>query len=151
MLTIRFNRTGKKNKSYYRIVLQEHTVAPGGRHIAILGSYDPHLKKAVLKAEKIKEWIGKGAQVSDSAYNLFVREGVLEGKKRVVKVPKKAVPEVPAEELKEVPKEEAKVEEVKTEEVKPEEVKVEEKKVEEVKAEEPKAEEAKKEESVDSK
>jgi small subunit ribosomal protein S16 len=156
MLTIRFNRTGKKNKSYYRIVLQEHTVAPGGRHIAILGSYDPHLKKAVLKAENIKEWIGKGAQVSDSAYNLFVKEGVLEGKKRVVKVPKKAVPEVLAEpvdvkaladkEVKEIPKESASAEATADNEVK-----VEEKKVEEAKVEEPKAEEAKKEEPVDSK
>jgi len=89
MLAIRFNRIGKRNKSCYRIVLQEHTIAPGGRHIAILGSYDPHLKKAVLKAEKIKEWIGKGAQASDSAYNLFVKEGVIEGKKRIVKIPKK--------------------------------------------------------------
>lgn len=145
MITIRFNRVGKKNKSYYRIVLQEHTIAPGGRHIAILGSYDPHLKKAVLQAEKIKEWIGKGAQVSDTAYNLFVKEGIIEGKKRVVKLPKKAVAEVPAEpvdakavadkEAKEAPKEEAKPE------AKAEEVKTEEKKVEEVKVEEPKAKE----------
>lgn len=150
MLTIRFNRTGKRNKSYYRIVLQEHTIAPGGRHIAILGSYDPHLKKAVLKAEKIKEWIGKGAQVSDSAFNLFVKEGVIEGKKRVVKVPKKAVPEVPAEETKEAPKESVSTEASADEEVKTEEVKKE-KKVEEVKSEEPKAEEAKKEEKVDKK
>lgn len=91
MLTIRFNRVGKRNKAYYRIVLQEHTIAPGGRHIEVLGSYDPHMKKAVLKTEKIKEWIGKGAQASDSAYNLFVKEGVIEGKKRVVKVPRKKV------------------------------------------------------------
>jgi ribosomal protein S16 len=151
MLTIRFNRTGKKNKSYYRIVLQEHTVAPGGRHIAILGSYDPHLKKAVFKAEKIKEWIGKGAQVSDSAYNLFIKEGVLEGKKRVVKVPKKAALEVPAEEAKEVPKAEVKTEEGKTEEIKTEDIKAEEKKVEEVKSEESKSEDVKKEKAVDSK
>jgi small subunit ribosomal protein S16 len=146
MITIRFNRVGKKNKSYYRIVLQEHTIAPGGRHIAILGSYDPHLKKAVLQAEKIKEWIGKGAQVSDTAYNLFVKEGVIEGKKRTVKLPKKAVVEVPAEpvdakavageEAKETPKESASAEATADKEVK-----VEEKKAEEVKAEEPKNEE----------
>jgi small subunit ribosomal protein S16 len=126
MLTIRFNRVGKKNKAYYRIVLQEHTIAPGGRHIEVLGSYDPHMKKAVLKAEKIKEWIGKGAQPSDTAYNLFIKEGVLTGKKRVVKVPKKAVAEVPAEEKKEAPKDEVKAEEIKTEEPKVEKDKKEE-------------------------
>ena len=139
MLTIRFNRVGKRNKAYFRIVLQEHTIAPGGRHIEVLGSYDPHMKKAVLKAEKIKEWISKGAQVSDTAYNLFIKEGVLTGKKRGVKVPKKKVEEVAAEAA---PKEEAKTEEVKAEEVKAEEVKAEESKVEEVKVEEPKAEPA---------
>jgi small subunit ribosomal protein S16 len=146
MLTIRFNRVGKKNKSYYRIVLQEHTIAPGGRHIEVLGSYDPHMKKAVLKADKIKEWIGKGAQVSDSAYNLFIKEGVIEGKKRVVKVPKKKVEPASVETT---AGEGSKAEEVKTEEKK-EEAKTEEEKPEEIKAEEPKIEE-KKEEVVDKK
>jgi len=134
MLTIRFNRVGKKNKSYYRIVLQEHTIAPGGRHIEVLGSYDPHMKKAVLKADKIKEWIGKGAQVSDTAYNLFVKEGVIEGKKRVKKVPKKKVEEKIDEPKVEGSKTEEKKEEAKVEE-KPEEIKAEEPKVDE-KAEE---------------
>ena len=146
MLTIRFNRVGKKNKSYYRIVLQEHTIAPGGRHIEVLGSYDPHMKKAVLKADKIKEWIGKGAQVSDSAYNLFIKEGIIEGKKRVVKVPKKKVEPASVETT---AGEGSKAEEVKTEEKK-EEAKTEEEKPEEIKAEEPKIEE-KKEEVVDKK
>jgi len=112
MLTIRFSRVGRKNKAQFRIVLQEHTVAPTGRHVAVLGSYDPHQKKAVLKAEKIKEWIGKGAQVSDSVYNLFVREGVVEGKKRAIKMEKPKAPEVPAQEevKEEAPAEEAKAE-----------------------------------------
>ena len=138
MLTIRFARVGRKNKAQFRVVLQEHTIAPGGRHVAVLGSYDPHQKKAVLKADKIKEWIAKGAQVSDSAYNLFVKEGIVEGKKRAVKMEKPKTKEIPAEP--------AKAEETKTEETK-EEIKVEEPKaevVEEVvvaeKAEEVKAE-----------
>lgn len=90
MLTIRFNRTGKRNKAQFRIVLQEHTVAPGGRHVEVLGSWDPHLKKGVFRAEKIKGWIGKGAQVSDSVWNLLIRQGVISGKKRPVKIPKPA-------------------------------------------------------------
>lgn len=108
MLTIRFARVGRKNRAQFRIVLQEHRIAPGGRHVAVLGSYDPHQKKAIIKADKIKEWISKGAQVSDSLYNLLLKEGVVEGKKRAVKMEKPKAKEVPAEE--------AKVEEVKTEE-----------------------------------
>ncbi len=88
MLMIRFNRTGRKNRPNYRVVVQEHTTAPGGRHIEVLGSYDPYSKKAVLEGGRARYWIGKGAQLSDTAYNLFVREGILAGKKRGVKMPK---------------------------------------------------------------
>lgn len=91
MLAIRFNRVGKRNRAHFRVVVQEHTIAPGGNHIEILGSYDPHKKVSVLKAERVKYWIEKGAQVSDTAWNLFVKEGIIEGKKRAVKMPKKAV------------------------------------------------------------
>lgn len=91
MLTIRFNRIGKRNRAQFRVVLQEHTIAPGGRHVEVLGSYDPHSKKAVLTGERIKFWIGKGAQVSDTVYNLFVSQGVISGKKRPIKISKKPV------------------------------------------------------------
>ena len=126
MLAIRFARVGKKNHAQFQMTLQEHTVAPGGHHIEILGSYDPHQKKAVLKKERIEYWISKGATMSDSVYNLLVTNGVVKGEKRKVKLPKKA----------EAPKtEEAKAEAPKAEEVK-EEVKAEEAKVEEKVAEE---------------
>jgi small subunit ribosomal protein S16 len=99
MLTIRFNRTGRKNRANFRVVVQEHTVAPGGRHVEVLGSYDPHQKKAVLKADRITYWLSQGAQMSDTTFNLFVKEGVVKAdKKRAVKIarPVKAE-EAPAE------------------------------------------------------
>ena len=110
MLTIRFSRVGRKNKAQFRVVLQQHTAAPTGGHVALLGSYDPHSKVAVLKADKIKEWIAKGAQVSDSAYNLFVKEGIIEGKKRAVKMEKPVIAEAEpvAPVIEEVKAEEAK-------------------------------------------
>ena len=133
MLAIRFERVGRKNKAQFRIVLQEHTVAPGGRHIAVLGSYDPHQKKAILKADKINEWIVKGAQVSDSVYNLLVKEGAIQGKKRAIKMEKPKAKEIPVEPVK--------AEEVKPEESKTEEIEIATEAKEEVKAEEPKVEE----------
>lgn len=129
MLTIRFARTGRKNRAQFRIVLQEHTMAPTGRHVAVLGSYDPHHKTAVLKTDKIKEWMAKGAQVSTSVYNLFVKEGVVEGKKRAVKMEKPKAKEVPVEEASAEGETKPAVEEVKAEEAAPAEEK------EEVKAE----------------
>lgn len=77
-------------------------MAPGGRHVEVLGSYDPFSKKAVLKGDRISYWLGKGAQASDTAHNLLVREGIVTGKKHAIKMPKPVV------------KEEAKTEETST-------------------------------------
>ena len=123
MLTIRFARVGKKNKAQFKIALQEHAVAPGGRHVEILGSYDPHSKNAVLKEDRIKYWLEKGAQASDTVYNLLASKGIISSKKRAVKIP--------AMKAEEKPIEEAKVEEKKVEEVKKEEAPTEEKPIEE--------------------
>lgn len=98
MLTIRFARVGKRNRAQFQIALQEHTVAPGGRHVEVLGSYDPHMKKAVLKEDRIKYWLEKGVQMSDTVYNLFVAKGIVSGAKRKVKMPSKKVEEAPVSE-----------------------------------------------------
>ena len=57
----------------------------------VLGSYDPHLKKGIFKAERIKYWIEKGAQVSDSVWNLLIKNNIVEGVKRAVNMNKKPV------------------------------------------------------------
>lgn len=128
MLVIRFSRVGRHNHAQYRIVVQEKTKAPTGKHVAVVGSYDPHLKQAVLKEDKIKEFLANGAQPSDSVYNLLVAKGVIEGEKRVVKIPEKKAEEAETEEKAEESAAEEKTEEA-TEE------KVEEKKEEEKKEE----------------
>jgi small subunit ribosomal protein S16 len=142
MLAIRLARVGKKNKAQFKIVLQDHIIAPGGRHIEILGSYDPHSKLTTFKEERIKYWISQGAQASDTIHNLLISKGIISGKKRGVKIPAKKVEEVPAEAAKE---------EVKTEEVKVAEASKEEVKKEEKPAEEPKVEEKKEEVKVEEK
>lgn len=138
MLTIRLARVGKKNKAQYKIVLQEKTVAPNGRHVEILGSYDPHSKQNVFKEERIKYWIEKGAQASDTVHNLFVKNNLISDKKRAVKLPAKKVEEK-TEETK-VEGEKTEKAEVKTEEAPKEDAKVEEKKEEVKKDEAPKEE-----------
>ena len=98
MLVIRFATVGRKNHKQYRIVVQEKTKAPTGRHAAVLGSYDPHTKVSSLKTDEIKKWLANGAQSSDSVHNLLVREGVIDAPKRVKKLPAKKVEEAPEEE-----------------------------------------------------
>lgn len=86
MLTIRFTRVGKRNRAQFKIALQEKTVAPGGRHVEMLGSYDPHRKVGVFKEERIKYWISKGAQLSDTVHNLLVSKKIISAKKRAIKI-----------------------------------------------------------------
>ena len=82
MLVIRYFRTGKKNQPYFKIVVTDkRRPTRGGRFVEEVGSSDPVKKKKILNAERIKYWISKGAQPSDSIHNLLISEKIIEGKK----------------------------------------------------------------------
>ena len=82
MLTIRLIKIGKRNNSNFRVVLIDKTAAPkSGKFLEILGNYNPHSKEINLEGERIKYWISKGAQVSETVHNLLVRKGVIEDAK----------------------------------------------------------------------
>ena len=109
MIIIRFSRVGKKGHAQYKVVLAEKSYPIQGKFIEQLGSYDPHKKEAVLKTDRIKHWIEKGAACSDSVHNLFVREGLIEAEKRKVSIEIKEK-EAPAQENKQEDKKEEKEE-----------------------------------------
>ncbi len=90
MLTIRYQRIGKKNHAQYKIVVAEKSFSVKGKFVESLGSYDPHSKETILKEDRIKHWLEVGAQCSDSVHNLLVSKGLVEGKKRKVNIPKPA-------------------------------------------------------------
>lgn len=90
MLKIRLSRVGRKHEPKFRLVLTDSkNAAKSGKFLEILGSYDPREDKPVFKSEKIMEWVGKGAKVSDTVHNLLVKEKVISGKKINV-LPKKS-------------------------------------------------------------
>jgi len=89
MLKIRLTRRGKKNKAFFRLVVAEHTSPIKGRFLEALGFLNPHTKEKNFKSDRIKYWIGKGAQSSDTVHNLLVKEGIVKGPKRAVKMKKK--------------------------------------------------------------
>lgn len=97
MLVMRLSRVGRHNHAQYHIIVQEKTTAPTGKHLAVVGSYDPHSKQTVLQEEVIKKFLATGAQPSDTVYNLLVKNGLIDGKKRVVKLPAKKVEEQPTD------------------------------------------------------
>jgi small subunit ribosomal protein S16 len=66
MLMIRLARTGKKKKAQFRLIVSDKTKDTFGTNLEILGSLDPHQDppKALFNADRIKFWLGKGAQTS---------------------------------------------------------------------------------------
>jgi len=68
VLVIRLSRIGKKKTPFYRVVVTEKTRPRNGRFVEIVGTYDPLKKPAEIKlnAERIKHWLGRGAQPSDT-------------------------------------------------------------------------------------
>lgn len=84
MLIIRLQRVGKIKKPSYRLIISEKARDTKGTYLELLGTYNPHDKVNGLlpKTERIQYWISKGAQMSDTVNNLFVKAGIVTGKKQ---------------------------------------------------------------------
>ena len=70
-------RTGAKNLPFYRIVVTDSRASVKGKYIEKLGWYDPRTKKIGADKERILDWIGKGAQLSNSAKKLLLNFSIL--------------------------------------------------------------------------
>ncbi|HEC94129.1 MAG TPA: 30S ribosomal protein S16 [Candidatus Kaiserbacteria bacterium] len=100
MLMIRFQRIGRKNDAAFRIVVTEKTSGPkSGKHVDLIGSYNPKTKAVSIDAQSAQKWISQGAQVSPSVHNLFVKEGIISSKKINVLPKKSPILKESAEEL----------------------------------------------------
>jgi small subunit ribosomal protein S16 len=133
MLHIRLRRIGKKKQPTYRLIVCEKAKDPYGDYLENLGTYNPRTSPSeiVLKEDRIKDWISKGAQCSDTVWNMLIDKGVVKGekrksidisKKRKAKLEQKSADKTAADEAKKVADEAAKVEqeEVKEEVKEPE-------------------------------
>ena len=71
---IRLQKAGKlANKRYnYRVVAISRSSARQGRHLELLGYYDPSKKPAVFSVnqEKLAQWLKKGARMSETVKSL---------------------------------------------------------------------------------
>ncbi|MFK5951535.1 MAG: 30S ribosomal protein S16 [Desulfobacterium sp.] len=74
---IRLARRGAKKKPFYRIVAADSEFPRDGRFLEMLGTYDPMLEPAVvtLKEDRIKYWMGEGAQPTTTVKSLLKKEG----------------------------------------------------------------------------
>ena len=89
---IRLTRMGDKKSPFYRVVVTDSRKARDGAYIEKLGTFNPLTNPAEVKldVEKTKKWIANGAQPTETARTLLVKEGILEPMaKRAPKTDKK--------------------------------------------------------------
>jgi len=114
MLTIRLSRVGRKNQPLYRVIVSEKGRDPWGKALEILGNFNGRSseRKLEVDTERVKYWLSKGAQMSDTIFNLFVDHKIVEGKKHnVTHISKTRAAKIAEEAAKNAPKEEPKAEE----------------------------------------
>lgn len=77
---IRLKRMGAKKKPYYRVVVADGHMPRDGRFIAEIGTYRPlsDPTEFEIDAEAAREWIGRGAQPTDTVRRLLKETGVIE-------------------------------------------------------------------------
>lgn len=74
MLKIRLKRFGTNKRPYYRMVVQDSREPRDGKTLDQIGIYHPiEAEDAQIKfdSEKVKSWISRGAQPSDTVKRLL--------------------------------------------------------------------------------
>ena len=94
-MKIRLARGGSKKRPFYSIVATDSRMPRDGRFLEKLGTYNPLLSKdsedrVRMDVERVKHWLGQGAQPTDRIARMLEAAGVLE--KKVRNNPKAAVP-----------------------------------------------------------
>lgn len=75
---IRLTRMGAKKAPFYRVIVADSRSPRDGRFIEELGYYNPLKDPAIIEinAEKALDWLGKGAQPTETVKALFKKAGV---------------------------------------------------------------------------
>jgi len=107
MLSIRLSRVGKKNQPLFRLIVIDEHKDPWGKAVEILGNRNPRSKEMVLNVERVKYWLSKGAQPSNTVANILIDQKILEGQKKhsVTHISKKRRTKMDEKKAKEAPKE----------------------------------------------
>ena len=80
MVRIRMKSLGRRHRPFFRICAMDSKTGRDGRPIEELGHYDPMCPNAetqtVLNVDRIRYWLGVGAQPSEKVQALLRRHGV---------------------------------------------------------------------------
>lgn len=80
MVKIRLKRIGAKKAPTYRVVVADSRYPRNGRCIDEIGYYNPISEPVQLSidADKAKDWIGKGAQPTETVRALLKKSGIVD-------------------------------------------------------------------------
>ena len=100
-LKIRLTRQGAKKRPFYRIVVADARSPRDGRYLEVVGTYNPMVAKdsedrIKLNDERIKYWLGTGAQPTDRVVKFLADAGLTAKVER--NNPEKAKPKAKAQE-----------------------------------------------------
>jgi small subunit ribosomal protein S16 len=75
---IRLARVGSKKNPIYRVVVADSRSPRDGKFIEIVGRYNPQTEPSTIEVDeaKVKDWISKGAQPTDSVRRLLKAQGI---------------------------------------------------------------------------
>jgi small subunit ribosomal protein S16 len=75
---IRLARVGSRKNPIYRVVVADARSPRDGRFIEIVGQYNPQTDPSTinLDEDRIRDWISKGAQPTDSVQRLLKAKNV---------------------------------------------------------------------------
>ncbi len=78
MLRIRLVRIGKRKQPHYRVVVADARTARNGRHVDVLGHYNPRTEPSTVQidTERAQDWLQKGAQPTDRVRKLLTIAGL---------------------------------------------------------------------------
>ncbi|GAB2218458.1 hypothetical protein Droror1_Dr00001681 [Drosera rotundifolia] len=82
VVRIRLSRFGCKNKPFYRVMAADSRSPRDGKHLEVLGYYNPlpgqdGQKRMGLNFDRVKYWLSVGAQPSDPVQRILFRAGLL--------------------------------------------------------------------------
>ena len=75
---IRLARVGSKKNPIYLVVVADSRSPRDGKFIEIVGRYNPQTQPSTIEIDeaKVKDWISKGAQPTDSVRRLMKAQGI---------------------------------------------------------------------------
>ena len=70
---LRLTRIGSKKNPIYRVVAADARAPRDGKFIEIVGRYNPQTEPSTIELDeqKVKDWLGKGAQPTSSVARLL--------------------------------------------------------------------------------